>query len=172
MASLSTVYSIATILSSVAGMGAAFLGNKIYPLIGGSAPPPPTPGEVKEATRVAADKAEKLAAAELFEIKEAENAKDAFETTPEPVPEPPAEVSEPVPEPPAEVSDPVPEPVPEPPAEVSEPVPEPVPEPPAEVSEPVPEPVPEPPAEVSEQVPESLPEESLKPKGGKNRKRR
>ena len=139
MASLSTVYSIATILSSVAGMGAAFLGNKIYPLIGGSAPPPPTPGEVKEATRVAADKAEKLAAAELFEIKEAENAKDAFETTPEPVPEP---------------------------------APEPVPELPAEVSEPVPEPVPEPPAEVSEQVPESLPEESLKPKGGKNRKRR
>ena len=100
MASLSTVYSIATILSSVAGMGAAFLGNKIYPLVGGSTPPPPTPAEVKEATRVAADKADKLAAAELFEIKEAEKAKDAFETTappptPEPLPEPPAEVPEP-----------------------------------------------------------------------------
>lgn len=36
MASLTTVYIISIILTSIAGMGSAFVGNKIYPLSGGS----------------------------------------------------------------------------------------------------------------------------------------
>ena len=35
MASLTTVYLISIILSSIAGIGSAFVGNKIYPLTGG-----------------------------------------------------------------------------------------------------------------------------------------
>jgi len=74
MASLTTVYVISVILTSIAGMGAAFVGSKIYPLKGGAEPPPPTPAEVKRATADAADKAARLAAAEVYQIKAAEKA--------------------------------------------------------------------------------------------------
>jgi len=74
MASLTTVYVISVILTSIAGMGAAFVGSKIYPLKGGAETPPPTPAEVKRATADAADKAARLAAAEIYQIKAAENA--------------------------------------------------------------------------------------------------
>ena len=40
MASLTTVYMISMILTSIAGIGSAFLGNKIYPLTGGAEPIP------------------------------------------------------------------------------------------------------------------------------------
>ena len=70
---------ISVLLSSAAGMGAAFLGNRIYPIKGGAEVPPPTPEEVKKATaeadkatRLAADKAAKLAAAEPYQIKKAQ----------------------------------------------------------------------------------------------------
>lgn len=36
MASLTTIYMISIVLTSIAGMGSAFVGNKIYPLTGGS----------------------------------------------------------------------------------------------------------------------------------------
>jgi len=36
MASLTTVYLISIILSSIAGLGSAFVGNKIYPITGGA----------------------------------------------------------------------------------------------------------------------------------------
>jgi hypothetical protein len=39
MASLTTVYMISMILTSIVGMGSAFLGNRIYPLKGGVEPP-------------------------------------------------------------------------------------------------------------------------------------
>jgi len=39
MASLTTVYMLSVLLSSAAGMGAAFVGNRIYPLTGGTAVP-------------------------------------------------------------------------------------------------------------------------------------
>jgi len=38
MASLSTVYFIGIVLASVAGMSSAFLGNKLYPIKGGTEP--------------------------------------------------------------------------------------------------------------------------------------
>jgi len=70
---------ISVLLSSAAGMGAAFVGNKIYPIKGGAEVPPPTPAEVKKATaeadkltHIAADKAAKLAAAESYQIKKAQ----------------------------------------------------------------------------------------------------
>ena len=102
MASLSTVYAITTVLASVAGMGAAFVGNRIFPLKGGSQPLPPTPAEVEEATRVAADKAQKLAAAE--EVSEV--IKTPPETPPELVqtpPETPPELVQTPPETPPEL---------------------------------------------------------------------
>lgn len=43
MASLTTVYVISIILTSLAGIGSAFVGNKIYPLKGGAVELPPTP---------------------------------------------------------------------------------------------------------------------------------
>jgi hypothetical protein len=148
MASLTTVYSLSVLLSSIAGMGSAFLGNRIFPFKGGNVPPPPTPAEVKKATEeadkathIAAEKAAKLAAAELYEIKKAQ--KEEEPPKPETVPEP-EPVAEPVPEP----EPPKPEPVPEP-EPVAEPVPEPVPEP-----EP---PKPEPPKPEPETVPVAEP---------------
>jgi len=76
MASLTTVYMISVLLSSLAGMGAAFVGNRIYPIKGGAEV---APAEVKEATEaadkatgLAADKAAKLAAAESYQIKKAQ----------------------------------------------------------------------------------------------------
>jgi hypothetical protein len=89
MSSLSTVYAITTVLSSIAGMGAAFIGNRIFPLAGGSRPPPPTPAEVEQATRIAADKAQKLAAAEDFEKELPELVQTPPETPPELVQTPP-----------------------------------------------------------------------------------
>jgi hypothetical protein len=74
MASLTTVYMISMILTSIAGIGSAFLGNKIYPLTGGAEPPPPTPSEVSKAAAEVAEKASKLASAEEFKIREAEKA--------------------------------------------------------------------------------------------------
>lgn len=38
MVSLSTVYVVSIILASIAGMGSAFVGNKIYPIQGGAEP--------------------------------------------------------------------------------------------------------------------------------------
>lgn len=45
MASLTTVYVISIILTSLAGIGSAFVGNTIYPLKGGAVELPPTPSE-------------------------------------------------------------------------------------------------------------------------------
>ena len=39
MVSLTTVYAISIVFASIAGMGSAFLGNKIYPLTGGGEQP-------------------------------------------------------------------------------------------------------------------------------------
>lgn len=39
MASLTTVYSISIVLTSIAGMGSAFAGNRIYPIAGGAESP-------------------------------------------------------------------------------------------------------------------------------------
>lgn len=71
---------ISVLLSSVAGMGSAFVGNRIYPIKGGADVSPPTPEEVKRATaeankltHLAADKAAKLAAAESYQINKAKN---------------------------------------------------------------------------------------------------
>ena len=120
MASLSTVYAITTVLSSIAGMGAAFIGNRIFPLKGGSQPPPPTPAEVEEATRIAADKAQKLAEAEEYEKEPPELAQTPPETPPELVqtpPETPPELAQTPPATPPELAQTppaTPEPVPEP----------------------------------------------------------
>lgn len=57
MASLTTVYVISIILTSLAGIGSAFVGNTIYPLKGGAVELPPTPAEeapVPEETSVPA----------------------------------------------------------------------------------------------------------------------
>jgi len=70
MASLTTVYMISVLLSSLAGMGAAFVGNKVYPIKGGAEVAPPTPAEVKAATEDA-DKATHLTA-EPYQIKKAQ----------------------------------------------------------------------------------------------------
>ena len=66
MASLTTVYVISIILTSLAGIGSAFVGNKIYPLKGGAVELPPTPAEVEKAT-AEADKATSVAA--LYQVK-------------------------------------------------------------------------------------------------------
>jgi hypothetical protein len=148
MSSLSTVYAITTVLSSIAGMGAAFIGNRIFPLKGGSRPPPPTPAEVEEATRVAADKAQKLAAAEEFEKKIPDLVQTPPETPPELVQTPPETPAELVQTPPE-----TPEPVklaPENPEDLPEPLAEPLAEP---VSEPV-KLAPENPEDLPESVPE------------------
>ena len=125
MSSLSTVYVITTVLSSIAGMGAAFVGNRIFPLKGGSRQPPPTPAEVEEATRVAADKAQRLASAEEYEKKlPLENSEDIHEvikTPPELVQSPsetPPELVEPPPENPEDVPEPFLGPPPENPEDV------------------------------------------------------
>lgn len=113
MASLTTVYAISIILTSLAGIGSAFVGNKIYPLKGGTIVLPPTPADVKKATEeadkatsVAADKAAKLAASDLYQVKKAQEA--------EKEPEPPA-IKEPEPQPEPQPETPTPkEPEPEP----------------------------------------------------------
>ena len=73
MASLTTVYIISVIVASIAGMGSAFLGNKIYPLKGGEqSPTVEEPEEVpaveeaepKELPVVEEPQAEELPAAE------------------------------------------------------------------------------------------------------------
>ena len=53
MASLSTVYAISVFLSSVAGMGSAFLANQIYPLVGGSEPSPSAATDVAKTVKKA-----------------------------------------------------------------------------------------------------------------------
>ena len=45
MVSLTTVYGISIFLTSLAGMGSAFVGNKIYPIKGGAVEVLPTPTE-------------------------------------------------------------------------------------------------------------------------------
>lgn len=100
MVSLTTVYGISIFLTSLAGMGSAFVGNKIYPIKGGAVELPPTPADVEKATaeadkaaNAAAVKAAKLAAAEPYQVKKAQEAEEpvpektpAPEPTPEPVP--------------------------------------------------------------------------------------
>jgi len=96
MVSLTTVYGISILLTSLAGMGSAFVGNKIYPLKGGAVELPPTPADVKKATEEAdkaasdaAVKAAKLAAADLYEVKKAQQAEEPPPTpAPQPIPEP------------------------------------------------------------------------------------
>lgn len=100
MASLTTVYVISIILTSLAGIGSAFVGNKIYPLKGGAVELPPTPAEVEKATAeadkaasAAALKASKLAAADAYNIKKAQEAQEV--PVPEvPVPEVPTASNE------------------------------------------------------------------------------
>ena len=77
---------ISLVLTSIAGMGSAFVGNKIYPIKGGAETPPPTPAEVKRITKEAADKAAALASAEVYEIKEAEKAEQESEPSAPPMP--------------------------------------------------------------------------------------
>ena len=48
MASLTTVYMISIILTSIAGIGSAFIGNKIYPLSGGTVMTEEKPEEKSE----------------------------------------------------------------------------------------------------------------------------
>jgi hypothetical protein len=183
MSSLSTVYAITTVLSSIAGMGAAFIGNRIFPLKGGSRPPPPTPAEVEDATRIAADKAQKLAAAEEFEKETPDLVQTPPETPPELVQTPPETPPELVQTPPA-VPEAVPEPIklaPENPEDLPEPVPESVPEPvklapenPEDLPEPVPESVTEPvklAPENPEEPPEN-PEDEMPIQAAKGRKKR
>ncbi len=69
-------------------MGSAFVGNQIFPIKGGAETPPPTPAEVKAITKEAADKAAALAAAEVYQIKEAEQAQgdDFYKPTTPPGP--------------------------------------------------------------------------------------
>ena len=81
-------------------MGSAFVGNKIYPIKGGAVELPPTPADVEKATaeadkaaNAAAVKAAKLAPAEPYQVKKAQEAEEpvpektpAPEPTPEPVP--------------------------------------------------------------------------------------
>jgi hypothetical protein len=171
MSSLSTVYAITTVLSSIAGMGAAFIGNRIFPLTGGSRPPPPTPAEVEEATRVAADKAQKLAAAEEFEKKIPDLVQTPPETPPELVQTPPETPPELVQTPPE-----TPEPVklaPENPEDLPEPV-KLAPENPEDLPESVPEVVPEPvklAPENPEEPPEN-PEDEMPVQAAKGRKKR
>ena len=45
MASLTTVYMISIILTSIAGIGSAFVGNRIYPISGGAEKPEEKPEE-------------------------------------------------------------------------------------------------------------------------------
>jgi hypothetical protein len=95
MVSLTTVYGISIFLTSLAGMGAAFVGNKIYPIKGGAVELPPTPADVKKATEEAdkaasdaAVKAAKLAAADVYEVKKAQQAEEPPPTpAPQPLPE-------------------------------------------------------------------------------------
>lgn len=125
---------ISVLLSSAAGMGAAFVGNKIYPIKGGAEIPPPTPAEVKKATAEAADKAARLAAADSYQIAKAQEIESSSkEKTPSPL-EPKLEVKD-VPEPVKEEAKPEPEPEPEPVKEEAEP--EPVKEEPKQEPEPV-----------------------------------
>lgn len=75
MVSLSTVYVISIVLTSLAGMGSAFVGNKVYPIQGGAILPPLTPEDVRKATEEAADKARAYAEASSFQKKQAEEEK-------------------------------------------------------------------------------------------------
>jgi hypothetical protein len=67
MASLSTVYIVSVVLASLAGVGSAFIGNRIYPIKGGSELPPPSPEEVSEAAEKASQLAKRYAEAEQFQ---------------------------------------------------------------------------------------------------------
>ena len=67
MASLSTVYIVSVVLASLAGGGSAFIGNRIYPIKGGSSLPPPSPEEVSEAAEKASQLAKRYAEAEQFQ---------------------------------------------------------------------------------------------------------
>ncbi len=67
MASLSTVYIVSVVLASLAGVGSAFIGNRIYPIKGGSGLPPPSPEEVSQAAEKASQLAKRYAEAEQFQ---------------------------------------------------------------------------------------------------------
>lgn len=67
MASLSTVYIVSVVLASLAGVGSAFIGNRIYPIKGGSSLPPPSPEEVSQAAEKASQLAKRYAEAEQFQ---------------------------------------------------------------------------------------------------------
>lgn len=101
MVSLSTVYVISIVLTSLAGMGSAFVGNKVYPIQGGAVIPPPTPEDVRKATEEAAKKAKEYAEATVFAKKQAEEEKKE-EPTIYASEEPPKEEEKPVDEPPKE----------------------------------------------------------------------
>jgi hypothetical protein len=72
MASLSTVYIVSVVLASLAGVGSAFIGNRIYPIKGGAELPPPSPEEVSEAAEKASQLAKRYAEAEQFQRDEAQ----------------------------------------------------------------------------------------------------
>lgn len=96
MVNLSTVYVISIILASVAGMGSAFVGNKIHPIIGGGAKPPPSPAEVYAEAQKTAEMAKKLANAQ---IPPKATEEPIFTPSPEPQPAPlPSAPSGPEPE--------------------------------------------------------------------------
>jgi hypothetical protein len=94
MVNLSTVYVISIVLASISGMGAAFVGNKFHPIIGGSAKPPPSPSEVYAEAQKTAEMAERLANAQI-----PPTATEEPVFTPSPEPEPaPTPQPEPTPE--------------------------------------------------------------------------
>ena len=98
---LGLVYGVSIFLASAAGMGAAFLGNRIFPLKGGDQPPAPTPAEVAAAVK----KAEK---ADTEASKLADKLAESGKPLPEPEPE--KEEVESVSEPEKEEVEPEPEP--------------------------------------------------------------
>ena len=130
---LGLVYGISIFLASAAGMGAAFLGNRIYPLKGGDDKPPPTPAEVAAAVKKAekADTEASKLADKLAEsgkpLPELEPEKEEVEPEPEkeeeektePEPEEKEEEVESIPEPEKEEEEEV-ESIPEPEKEEEE----------------------------------------------------
>jgi hypothetical protein len=136
---LGLVYGVSIFLASAAGMGAAFLGNRIFPLKGGDQPPPPTPAEVAAAVK----KAEKAdTEASKLADKLAESVTEPEKEEVDAVTEPKKEEVEPVAEPEKEEVDAVTEPKKEEVDAVTEPKKEevePVAEPEKKEVEPVPE---------------------------------
>jgi len=81
MASLSTVYIVSVVLASLAGVGSAFIGNRIYPIKGGSGLPPPSPEEVSEAAEKASQLAKRYAEAEQFQRDETKTSLQSEESS-------------------------------------------------------------------------------------------